>query len=72
LRPHAGLDGQSPLRRWQDGVIAFAAEGGAIPVPRDPRAYLVDFLPVLRRSLQRNGIRIDHLDHVRQGGGKTG
>lgn len=63
LRPHAGLDGQSPLRRWQDGVIALAAEGGAIPVPRDPRAYLVDFLPVLNRSLQRNGIRIDHLTY---------
>jgi putative transposase len=63
LRPHAGLDGQLPLRRWHDGVVAFAAEGGAIPVPRDPRAYLVDFLPLLRRSLQRNGIRIDHLTY---------
>lgn len=63
LRPHAGLDDQLPLRRWQDGVASFAAAGGAIPVPRDPRAYLVDFLPVLRRSLQRNGIRIDHLTY---------
>jgi len=32
-------------------------------VPRDPRAYLVDFLPVLRRSLQRDGITIDHLTY---------
>jgi putative transposase len=62
LRPHEGLDGQAPLRRWHDGVAALAAEG-AIPVPRDPRAYLVDFLPVLRRSLQRDGIRIDHLTY---------
>ena len=43
--PHEGLDGQTPLRRWQDGVTALLAEGGSIPVPRDPRAYLVDFLP---------------------------
>lgn len=45
-------------------MAALAAEGGPIPVPRDPRAYLVDFLPVLhRRSLQRDGIRIDHLTY---------
>ena len=63
LRPHEGLDGQPPLRRWQAGIADFAAEGGAIPVPRNARAYLVDFLPVLRRSLQRDGITIDHLTY---------
>ncbi len=63
LRPHEGLDGQAPLLRWQDGVAAIAAAGGSIPVPRDPRAYLVDFLPVLRRSLQRDGLTIDHVTY---------
>ncbi len=63
LRPHEGLDGQAPLRRWQEGVAALAAGGGSIPVPRDLRAYLVDFLPVLRRSLQRDGITIDHVTY---------
>jgi len=63
LRPHEGLDGQAPLRRWQDGVAMLAGEGETIPVPRDPRSYLVDFLPVLRRSLQRDGITIDHLTY---------
>ena len=63
LRPHEGLDGQAPLRRWQDGAAALAGEGGSIPVPRDLRAYLVDFLPVLRRSLQRDGLTIDHVTY---------
>ncbi|MGH7109722.1 MAG: Mu transposase C-terminal domain-containing protein [Stellaceae bacterium] len=63
LRPHEGLEGQTPLRRWQEGVAALVAAGGTIPVPRDPRAYFVDFLPVLRRSLQRDGITIDHLTY---------
>jgi len=61
--PHEGLNGQTPLRRWQDGVATLLTEGGSVPVPRDPRAYLVDFLPVLRRSLQRDGITIDHLTY---------
>ncbi len=63
LRPHEGLDGQAPLRRWQEGVSAVAAEGGSIPVPRDLRGCLVDFLPVLRRSLQRDGLTIDHVTY---------
>jgi putative transposase len=62
-RPHEGLEGQAPLRCWQEGVTTLLAEGDIVPVPRDPRAYLVDFLPVLRRSLQRNGITIDHLTY---------
>ncbi len=61
--PHEGLDGQTPLRRWQEGVALLLAAGDSIPVPRDPRAYLVDFLPVLRRTLQRDGITIDHLTY---------
>jgi putative transposase len=65
LRPHEGLDGQAPLRRWQDGMAALTMEGGSIPVPRDLRAYLVDFLPVLRRSLQRDGLTIDHVTYFR-------
>ncbi len=63
LRPHEGLNGQAPLRRWQDGAAALAADGGSIPVPRDLRAYLVDFLPILRRSLQRDGLTIDHVTY---------
>lgn len=63
MRPHEGLDGQAPLRRWQEGVAALAAEGRSIPLPRDLRAYLVDFLPVLRRSLQRDGLTIDHVTY---------
>ena len=61
--PHEGLDGQTPIGRWRDGVTRLQAEGGTIPVPRNSRAYLVDFLPVLRRSLQRDGITIDHLTY---------
>jgi putative transposase len=63
LRPHAGLDGAAPLRRYQEGVRALAADGQAPPTPRDPRAFLIDFLPVVRRTLRRDGIVIDHIHY---------
>ena len=63
LRPHEGLDGQTPLRRWEEGARELAAAGGAVPVPRDARAYLVDFLPVARHNLRRDGIRLDHVTY---------
>jgi len=63
LRPHAGLDGEAPLRRYQGGVHALAAEGQAPPTPRDPRAFLIDFLPVVRRTLRRDGVVIDHIHY---------
>lgn len=63
LRPHAGLDGDTPLRRYQEGVQALAAEGRAPPTPRNPRAFLIDFLPVVRRPLRRDGVVIDHIHY---------
>ncbi|BCA63480.1 hypothetical protein HMP09_2714 [Sphingomonas sp. HMP9] len=69
LRPHAGLDGEVPLRRYQEGVRALATEGRAPPTPRDPRAFLIDFLPVVRRTLRRDGVVID--DHARRRSSNT-
>jgi putative transposase len=41
----------------------LAAAGKTVPAPRDPRAFLIDFLPVVHRSLQRDGITIDHITY---------
>jgi putative transposase len=38
-------------------------EAGELPpTVRNPRAFLIDFLPVLR-TLQRNGITVDHITY---------
>jgi putative transposase len=50
LRPHAGLYGDQPLKRYEQGVRALAAEGRAPPTLRNPRAFPIDFL---RRSSAR-------------------
>ena len=53
---HGGL-GEPPLARWRAGV----AEHGAPPAVADSQAFLVDFLPVLRRRITREGIVCDHI-----------
>jgi putative transposase len=63
LHPHRGLDDETPLHRYQQGMQALAAVGRTVVTPRDSRAFLIDFLPVIRRSLQRDGITIDHITY---------
>jgi putative transposase len=60
-RAHAGLEGESPLRRFQAGMKAMASAGELPPVITNPRAFLIDFLPVFRRTIQRHGITMDHI-----------
>ncbi|MCW3768980.1 transposase, partial [Paenarthrobacter sp. PAE-2] len=47
--------GQTPAGRWAEGV----ASTGLPPVATNPTAFLVDFLPVVRRTLTRTGFVID-------------
>lgn len=63
LKPHIGMDEDIPLHRYEQGIQAMVHVGKTIPMPRDPRAFLIDFLPAIRRSLQRNGIVIDHITY---------
>ena len=53
---HGGID-QPPLARWRAGV----AEHGPPPAVANGYAFLVDFLPVLRRRVTREGIVCDHI-----------
>lgn len=53
---HGGL-GEPPLARWRYGV----AEHGMPRTVMDPQALTVDFLPVLRRRVTREGIMADHI-----------
>ena len=55
---HGGL-GQTPAGRWAQGVAEF----GVPAVVTSPTAFLVDFLPVIRRTLTRTGFVIDHIHY---------
>lgn len=56
---HSGLR-QTPATRWSEGIAAASA---APSVVTNPTAFLVDFLPVIRRTLTRTGFVIDHVQY---------
>ena len=53
---HGGV-GEPPLARWRHGI----AQHGMPRTVMDPHAFIVDFLPVLRRRITREGIVADHI-----------
>lgn len=55
---HQGLN-QSPASRWLEGIAHFKN----VPTVTQPRAFLIDFLPVLRRQISRSGFLIDHISY---------
>nr|WP_197059479.1 Mu transposase C-terminal domain-containing protein [Cryobacterium sp. MLB-32] len=57
-RIHSTL-GQTPTGRWAEGVAAT----GTPAVASNPTAFLIDFLPVVRRTLTRTGFVIDHVHY---------
>jgi putative transposase len=51
--------GQTPAGRWAEGVAAT----GLPPVASSPTAFLLDFLPIVLRTLTRTGFVIDHVHY---------
>ncbi|ORI13564.1 transposase [Rhodococcus sp. 1168] len=56
---HSGL-GRTPAAMWDSGV---AADGRAPLTVLGETAFLVDFLPVIRRRLTRTGFVLDHVHY---------
>lgn len=50
---------QTPAGRWDEGVDQV----GLPVVASNPTAFLIDFLPVVRRTLTRTGFVIDHVHY---------
>jgi len=61
---HHGLGG-IPLAHYEAAILGTPETPGRgyPPKIRDPRAFLIDFLPVVRRSLQRFGFMLDHITY---------
>jgi putative transposase len=55
---HHGLN-QTPASRWSEGISRL----GNTSTVTKPNAFLIDFLPVLRRKINRSGFLIDHITY---------
>ena len=63
-RVHAEL-GTTPAKKLEEGIFGDGrTPGSGLPrVPASPRTLLIDFLPVFRRTVQRNGVNIDGVNY---------
>jgi transposase InsO family protein len=62
-RPHGGLEGQCPLRRYEEGILGTPTQPGRgrPSQVRNERRLLLDFLPGVERSIQEYGVQIDRI-----------
>ena len=60
-RKHHGID-TSPEILLEQGIFGEDAVG-LPPKPSDPLSILIDFLPMFRRTVQKNGINIDGINY---------
>lgn len=61
-RPHASI-GMPPLRKWELGIFGGTGSSGSgvAPRPADRTTVYLDFLPMLERTVQNDGVSIDGL-----------
>ena len=61
---HSSID-RSPKEQWRIGIYGDGFESGVgLPsIPADPHTLVLDFMPSIERTIQRNGATIDGLQY---------
>jgi len=64
-RPHSGIEGQCPLKRYEEGILGTPTRAGrGLPVKvTDEHRLLLDFLPGVERHIQEFGVQIDKINY---------
>ena len=60
LRLHNGIF-QTPLKLYKLGLVAMEQKDKKLSYIVDKKAFLIDFLPIIYRSLRRDGFILDHI-----------
>jgi len=62
VKLHKGI-GETPIRRYESGIELIKHNGKTLPYVHNRRAFLIDFLPIIHRSLRRDGFMVDHITY---------
>ncbi len=57
---HEGIN-QAPIKRYESGVEKMGNSGEKFAVIQNEKAFLIDFLPIIHRTLRRDGFIVDHI-----------
>ncbi len=60
-RTHSQLQGSSPMRIWQQGILGGDKPGIGRMLPSNPDRIRLDFLPYFSSTVQRYGVRVDYV-----------
>lgn len=60
LKVHTGIH-QSPIKLYESGVVRMKQSGEAFATIQNGKAFLIDFLPIIHRTLRREGFMLDHI-----------
>jgi len=62
VRLHTGIS-QTPLKLYESGLSAMKQDGKKLFIINNKKAFLIDFLPIIYRSLRRDGFMLDHITY---------
>jgi putative transposase len=62
LRLHTGIS-QTPLKLYESGLLAMKQHDKKLFYINDKKAFLIDFLPIIYRSLRKDGFMLDHITY---------
>lgn len=62
LRLHKGIC-ETPIQRYEFGLTLTKQDGKTLSSIRHAKAFLIDFLPISYRKLQREGFILDHITY---------
>ena len=57
---HKGIE-EIPIKRYEAGLALMKQAGKKLISINNAKSFLIDFLPIIYRSLKRNGFTLDHI-----------